>query len=106
MTVTRVTRTQKTEPEGASVTHLKVEVHTATANFVLECESIIFPSPNADVLNCADLEPGTYEARMLSPAVVSLWPKEAVNEGKQKLVLYTVTLEEARAKLQGPKTDH
>jgi len=98
LTVTRVTRMAKTDPEtNTFITELKVEAHTATANLVLECESRESAPPGAQ-LNCADIEIGSYEARRLSPSVVSLWPKDAVGDDKHHLLLYAITLEEVRTK--------
>ncbi len=97
LTVTKITRKQIATPAcnncGLTTT---VEAHTATANFVLVCESHTFPDHMKNNTVCSQLETGVYEVRRPDPDWIIFWPEKSVSEPGANHVEYSVIVEEAR----------
>jgi hypothetical protein len=99
LTVTKITRVEKETPAcGNCATTTTVEAHTATANFILVCESNLFPEHMENNSVCSQFETGTYQARMLGPEVVTFWLDDSPGTKAARRVLYSVRVEEARGK--------
>lgn len=99
LTVTKITRTEKDSPAcNNCATITTIEAHTATANFVLVCESNIYADHSENNTACSQFETGTYQAKMLSPALISFWPDNSSGAESAIRVLYAVKVEEARGK--------
>ena len=99
LTVTKITRVEKESPACANCTLITtVEAHTATAGFVLVCESNSYPEHPENNSVCSQFETGTYQARMLSPEVITFWPDNSSGEQGARRILYSVRVEEAREK--------
>jgi hypothetical protein len=99
LTVTKITRVEKDTPAcGNCATITTLEAHTATANFVLVCQSNFYPEHAENDTVCSQLETGAYQARMLSPEVITFWPDNSSGEKGARRVLYSVRVEEARGK--------
>jgi hypothetical protein len=99
LTVTKITRAEKETPACANCGEITtVEAHTATANFVMVCESNLFPEHSENDTVCSQFETGVYQARMLSPEVITFWPDNERGATGGRRVLYSVKVEEARGK--------
>ena len=99
LTVTKISRIPKDTPNcDGCATVTTVEAHTAAANFVMTCESTLFVDHPENNLVCSQFETGVYQARMLSPEVISFWPDNSPGTEGARRVLYSVRVEEARAK--------
>ena len=99
LTVTKITRVEKDTPAcNNCATITTIEAHTATANFVLVCESNLFPEHLENNTVCSQFETGVYQSRMLSPEVISFWLDNERGETGAGRVLYSVKVEEARGK--------
>ena len=99
LTVTKISRTEKPTQLCDNCARLTtVEAHTATANFVLTCEATMYPDHSENNTVCTQFETGVYLATMLSPEVISFWPKTVTRTPGANPILYSVRVEEARVK--------
>src|SRR5271165_3513171 len=74
LTVTKITRTdiafESCDNCGMLTT---IEAHSATANFILTCQSFM-PIGHAENNSvCAQMETGVYPARRINPELISFW---------------------------------
>ncbi|MHB8503026.1 MAG: hypothetical protein ACYDCG_11405 [Candidatus Acidiferrales bacterium] len=75
-----------------------IEAHTAAAKFILTFEATIYPEHTENNMVCSQFETGAYQARMLSPKVISFWPDNSPGIQGSRRVLYSARVEEARTK--------
>ncbi len=98
LTVTKITRKRTATPACENCGYVTtVEAHTAKANFVLVCESHVFPNRMKNNTVCAQFETGVYEVRMLEPDLITFWPEKSVSEPGAYHQDYSIIVEEARA---------
>jgi hypothetical protein len=99
LTVTKVTRKRTATPACDNCGYVTtVEAHTGTANFVLVCESHVFPDRMKNNTVCAQFETGVYEVRRLEPDWIIFWTEKSVDEPGAHHLDYAVIVEEARGK--------
>jgi len=99
LTVTKITRAEKeTSACGNCGKITTIEAYSATAKFVLVCESNDFPEHSENNTVCTQFETGVYQARMFSPDVISFWPDNSLGTQGARRILYSVKVEEAREK--------
>ncbi|SRR5258708_4746086 len=99
LTVTKIMRAEKETPACSNCGKITtIEAYSPTAKFVLVCESNDFPEHTENDTVCAQFETGVYQARMLSPEVISFWPDNSPGTQGARRVLYSVRVEEGRAK--------
>ncbi len=98
LTVTKITRERKPTPVCDNCGYVTtIEAHSATASFILVCESRIFPEHPQNNSVCAQFETGVHEARMLEADLITFWPQNSVSERGAHHEYYAVIVEEARA---------
>jgi|GEM_PF-6287659 len=99
LTVTKISRSPKDTAncEGCT-TVTTIEAHTAAAKFILTFEATIYPEHTENNMVCSQFETGAYQARMLSPKVISFWPDNSPGIQGSRCVLYSARVEEARTK--------
>jgi hypothetical protein len=97
LTVTKITRARKPTAACDNCGYVTtVEAYSATASFILVCESHMFPDKPKNNTVCTQFETGAHEARLLEADLISFWPEKSVSGPWSNHEDYSVVVEEVR----------